>query len=199
MIPIGQIGLKELPISVANILNTIANKSVDGSVDKVLKHKLANTADSTALASSAAEQNFSTNYTLSISMMFPGRIFKIIATGVYSTTGTPTLLFRVKFGTTNLVIFTARTGINNASNQSWMIEALIAVRSTGASGSVMASGKASINTSAGIDTVESVVNNAATTVDTTANQTLQISAQWSAASASNTTTLKNMIVLLSDY
>ena len=98
-----------------------------------------------------------------------------------------------------MVLFTAKTGINNASNQSWRIEAALICRTTGATGTVMALGTLFINTAAGVDTVETVVNNAATTVDTTVVQSLQVSLDWSANSASNTATMKNFLVELSDY
>ena len=189
----------DIPLPIANILAKIDRTYVNGSIDKVVKHKLANTSDSSAIASTASETNFDITYTLSTVMMQPGRIFKIVANGVYSTTGTPTLLFKVKWGSTDLVTFTARTGINNASNQSWQVEAWIVVRSIGASGTVMASGKAFVNTAAGQDTVETVVNNAATTIDTTTAQTCQVSLTWSASSSSNTATLKNFVLLESDY
>lgn len=184
---------------IANVIKTLSRKSVDGTLDKVLKHVLGNTADSSAISNTNSETNFSLNSTLSISQFFPGRIFKLSACGVYSTTGTPTLTFRVKFGSTNLVVFGAKTGISAASNQSWRIESSIVCRTTGASGTVMAYGSLFINTSANTDTVETVVNNSATTVDTTANQTLQVSLTWSAASTSNTATMKNFVVYLSDY
>lgn len=187
--------------AISRAIKEIARRSVDGAVEnyRALKHRLANTADSSPIANTASETNFDVNRSLSTIQMQPGRIFKLRAYGVYSTTGTPTLQFRVKVGSTNLVVFTAKTGINNASNQSWMLEAEIVVRSLGASGTVMTAGRISINTSSGVDTVETVVNNAAISMDTTAVQTLQVSLQWSAASSSNTATLKTLSLEVSDF
>ena len=181
-------------------LRELARRSVDGSIDgyRVLKHSMGNTADSSAIASTASETNFSLNKTLSTSQFFPGRIFKLSASGVYSTTGTPTLVFKVKFGTTALITFTAKTGINNASNQSWRVDAVIIVRTTGATGTVLPYGTLFINTASGVDTVETVVNSAVT-VDTTANQTLQVSLTWGASSSSNTATMKAFLSEVSDY
>lgn len=185
--------------SLRSLFKEFGRRAVDGTIDKSIKHILANTADSSAIADTLSETNFSLNASLSTTQYYPGRIFKLSASGVYSTTGTPTLTFRVKIGSTNIVVFTAKTGINNASNQSWKIEATIVTRSTGATGTVMGYGTLFINTASGTDTVETVVNNAATTVNTTTVQNLQVSLTWSAASTSNTATMKNFVVMLTDY
>ena len=185
--------------ALVSTLKEIMRRGTDGTIDKVVKHILANTADSAAIASTTDETNFSLNASLSTTQYYPGRIFKLSASGVYSTTGTPTLTFRVRIGSTSMVLFTAKTGTNNASNQSWRIEATLICRTTGATGTVMALGTLFINTAAGVDTVETVVNNAATTVDTTVVQSLQVSLDWSANSASNTATMKDFLVELSDY
>ena len=60
-------------------------------------------------------------------------------------------------------------------------------------------GTSKIATSAGISTVESVVNNASVSISTLSNQIARISLTWSAASASNTATCKNFLLFLSDY
>lgn len=200
MISIGAIE-ENSSISLVRAIRSIAFRATDGSHEgqRVMRHLLANTADSSAISNTASETNFSVNEVLGSPIFQPGRIIRVIASGVYSTTGTPTLIFKVKFGSTALVTFTAKTGINNASNQSWRLEATIVCRSTGASGTVMAFGTVYVNTAAGVDTVETVVNNSATTVDTTDAQTLQVSLTWSAMSSSNTATLKNFLAMLSDF
>lgn len=189
------------PLTTLYAINELSRRAVDGSIkdERVLKHKLANTSDSSAIASTNTATNFSVNRTLSYSMFQPGRVFNLKANGVYSTTGTPTLTFQIRYGSTVLLAFSAKTGINNASNQGWAIEADLVVRSTGASGTLMCAGTVRINTSAGVDTIETVVNNAATTVDTLTTANLQVNLTWSANSASNTSTLKSLIVSFSDY
>lgn len=198
MIPIS---LSSFNTDIGGVLEEIKRRGADASIvgQRILRHLLVNTADSSAIASTASETNYSLNEALSSSFFYPGRIFKLTAAGVYSTTGTPTLVFKILFGSTTLLTFTAKTGINNASNQSWRIEAEITCRSNGATGTVMVDGTLFFNTAAGVDTVESVTNNAAVTVDTTTPANLQISATWSASSSSNTTTMKKFKVELSDY
>src|SRR3990167_8503619 len=198
MIPISTIN-PAIPIPVAVALKALARRSVDGSVQTACKHVAGNTADSSAVDDTNTEENFTTNVTIPSTFFRVGSMIKIIASGVYSTTGTPTLVFKFILNATTILTFSARTGINNASNASWSLESHILIRTLGSSGTVMAFGTARVNTAAGVDTVETVTNNATTTVSTLINQTAQISLTWSAASASNTATLKNLIVFLSDY
>lgn len=192
-------GYYDAPVQISRVIDNISRRAVDGTVDETAKYKLANTSDSSAISDTASETNFSTTRTLSSSLWKVGGIFRLTASGVYSTTGTPTLTFRVKLGSTNVVVFTAKTGINNASNQSWLIEADIVCRTTGSSGTIMGYGRIHINTSAGVDTSEVVINSSTTSINTTANQILQISLTWSAASTSNTATMKNYILGLLNY
>ena len=201
MSKLGTFTSEEISPSIAKVFTAIDRRMVDGTLpdQRVLRHLIANIADSSAIANTTDLTNFSTNYILSSPLFQVGRIFLIDVNGVYSTTGTPTLLLRIRLGTTNIVSFAAKTGINNASNQAWRIKACLVTRTLGSSGSVMGSGTLFFQDAANRDTIETVVNNAATTVATTSSQTLQISATWSAASSSNTTTLKSFLVGLSDY
>lgn len=160
---------------------------------------LTNTADSSAIASSASENNFSVNRVIVPPMWKAGGILRVRIGGVYSTTGTPTLTLRLKLGSTNILVFGAKAGINNASNQSWLVLADIICRTLGSSGTVMAQGSVFFNDAANRDTLETVVNSSTTTISTLANQTLQLSAQWSASSSSNTTTLKNFVLEVINY
>lgn len=182
--------------SLAGVLKEICRRAVDGTIDRALKHKITNTADSSAIASTTDETAFSVTQDLSAGLYQPGRIFRLTASGVFSTTGTPTLQFRVKIGTTTIVEFTAQAAPNNSSSQPFLIQAEIITRSLGATGTVMGQGRLFFGTSAA---VENVVNAAATTVNTTTEQTINVTADWSANSSSNTTTLKTLILELSDY
>lgn len=201
MSKLGNFTDKDINPSIAKVFTDIGRRFVDGTLSsqRVMRHLIANVADSSAISNTVDLTNFSTNYTISNPLFQVGRLLIVTANGVYSTTGTPTLLLRVRFGTTNLISFAAKTGINNASNQAWGIKSYIVTRTLGSSGTVMASGTLFFQDAANRDTIETVVNNSATTIDTTVSQTLQISATWSAASVSNTATLKNFIVELSDY
>ena len=185
----------EVPLSVAKALRELSRRSVDGTVDIALKHKQVNQADSSAIASTASETAFSTVATISESLYGLGRVFRLTASGVFSTTGTPTIQFRVRIGTTNIVVFTAQTCPNNSANQPFLLEAEIVVKTLGATGTVSGQGRLFFSTS----TLELIVNATDTTVDTTSEQTVNVTAQWSASSASNTVKIRNFFPELSDY
>lgn len=177
----------------------LASKATDGSVDRVLKHKAINTADSNAVDDTSSEENFSLNQTITSNMFKVGNTLKVVASGVFTSSGGPTLQFRVKFGSTNLVVFTAQTGQTGVSDVPFIITAYIPIRSLGTSGTVMPFGELNIKTAAGTGTVEPIVSVSAVTVDTTVAQTLQVSLQWSVAAAGNTATLKSLLVFCTDY
>ena len=181
---------------IVKAINQLSIRSVDGTIDKVLKHKLVNTSDSSAIASTNSETAYSTTATLSKTLFKPGRIFRLTASGILSTTGTPTIRFRVRIGTTNIVVFTAQTCPNNSSNQPFLIQAEISVKTIGTSGTVAGEGRLFFGSTTA---TELVVNATDTTVDTTPEQTLNVTAQWSVADAANTTKIRNFIAELSDY
>lgn len=185
--------------AVAKAFSDIARRLVDGTVDRVVKHKLVNTANSTAISGTAAPTDFSIVYPASTSLYVVGRILKIMAGGFYSSTGTPTLEIGVRIGGTVIIAFTAKNCINNAVNESWRFDMEIITRSLGVTGTVMAQGTEFFNTQQTTDEVETIVTTSAITVNTTIPQNLNIYARWNVASASNTTTLANYVLMLSDY
>lgn len=141
-----------------------------------------NSADSSAIASTNAETNFSLNVSLAAGLMNAvGAAIRSHAAGRLSSTGTPTLTLRIKLGSTTIFDLGAQS-VGAVSNQPWNIDFTIVCRSTGASGTVFVVAQVQRvggRTGTTIGTL--------TTVDLTAAQTLQISAQWSVSSASNTT------------
>ncbi len=119
-----------------------------------------------------------------------GKTFRVKATGYYSNTGTPTLTLKLKAGSTVLVSTGAITTATSASNRVFNYEAIVTVYTIGASGTVLGQCDFADNAS----TIALTATTAAVTVDSTANQTLNVTAQWSASSASNTLTVTNLIV-----
>ena len=159
------------------------------------------TADGTAVANTAAETIIFPNITIPANFMQDGRCLKLSLMGRWGATATPTLTIRVRWGGVGGTVLTA-TGATVMSAQTaaqWNTDVIIQTRVNGATGSLYAMGKtifgtatvptagtatnlgfASMMGSAGIATP------AAVTVDLTADTALSVSAQWSAASASNT-------------
>lgn len=123
-----------------------------------------------------------------------GTHYKFRVVGNVSSTASPTLRIRTKLGATTVADTTAGT-VNTAGGKFWL-DIDIAVNTIGASGTVttfMRFDYSSANT--GAVTVATLNGaNAGVTVDTTATQTLDVTIEWSAASASNSLTVFTMNV-----
>ncbi len=168
------------------------------------------TADGTAIANTTTETIIFPNLTIPANFLQDGRTLRIKAWGKYSTTGTPTLTFALRFGGvagTILCQSPAITGVSTGTNAIWSLEIMLTVRVNGSSGSVFAVGEVVLG-SATAPTVGSATGApavvhmssagqtapAAVTVDLTADTALSITGKWSAASASNTLTGHNYYI-----
>jgi len=101
------------------------------------------------------------------------------------TTGTPTLTLRGKIGGTTFATFIATMPASTLTNKPWRAQIKIVCITTGVSGTWRPEMHGSVELTT-TTTPFCGIPSAATTKDTTANQTLEVTAQWSAASASNT-------------
>jgi len=165
-----------------------AAASGDTTVDVMLNAPSGNslalvaTAASAAVTNSTTETNFD-NSTLTIpaSSLNAGDIIRVRAQGTATATNsTDTLTVKLKLGSTVIVT----TGAVDAANGDiFYVEADIVVRTSGSSGTLVATGMVA-NGVAGTVTAKPFLL-ASTAVDTTAALTLAVSAQWSVASASD--------------
>lgn len=161
-------------------------------------------ADGTAIANSTTETIIFPNITVPANYLSDGRLLRLVVMGRHSTTGTPTLTFRVRLGGVSGTVVVASGAMTCGSGVTaamFKVEVWIQVRTNGATGTVLGVGEAILGEDAS-STVGSATNAAAhdfmgsagvatpaaVTVDLTADQALAVSAQWSAASASNTLT-----------
>ncbi len=154
------------------------------------------TADGTAVANTTTETIVFPNITIPANYMQDGRVLRLHAYGKLSTTGTPTIIFAIRWGGVSGTVLANTEAITMGSgvtNVNWEVDALIQTRSNGATGSLFVMGEAKIHTAA--TTIASNVFGvsgydapAAVTVDLTADTALSLTADWSAASASNTLT-----------
>ncbi len=162
------------------------------------------TADGTAIANSTTETIIFPNITIPANYMQDGRILRVKAFGRHSTTTTPTLTFRLRWGGVSGTVLAASGAMTTGTTVTaamWSVEALIQTRSNGSTGTLFTVGRAILGEDAA-STVGSATNAAAgdflgsagvatpaaVTVDLTADTALSITATWSAASASNTLT-----------
>lgn len=168
------------------------------------------TADGTAIANTTTEAIIFPNVVIPANYMQDGRTLKLTAYGRHSTTGTPTLTFALRWGGVSGTVLCTSGAITCGSavtNAMWTVEILLQVRTNGATGTIFCTGQAIVGEDAA-NTVGSATNAsavgfmgsagvatpAAVTVDLTADTALSITADWSAASASNTLTGHNYII-----
>lgn len=159
------------------------------------------TADSSAVANTTTE-------TAVFALLLPGnynqdgRVLRMRAFGKYSTTGTPTLQFGIRLGGTVATVATAGTLLwqseaitsgSGAANLNWSIEVLLQTRSNGSTGTIMAMGDLSLNTSttaqsSQVVSVSGADAPAATAADLTSDAAIGLTAKWGTANAANTLT-----------
>ena len=162
------------------------------------------TADGTAIANTTTEAIIFPNVTLPANYLQDGRVLRLTAYGRYSVTATPTLTFAVRWGGVSGTVIAQSGAITCGSGVTaaqWKLEVLIQTRSNGATGTVFCMGDVTLHEDA-VATAGTVTNYgmvspmasagvttpAAVTVDLTAATALSVTADWSAASASNTLT-----------
>jgi hypothetical protein len=154
------------------------------------------TADGTAVANTTTETVIFPNVTIPGNYMQDGRVLRLRAFGKLSTTGTPTIIFAIRWGGvsgTLLATTEAITCANGAANTAWSLEAIVQTRTNGSSGTLLVMGDVVVNLTASTNTsgtfgVSGFDAPAAVTVDLTVDTALSLTADWSAASASNTLT-----------
>lgn len=158
--------------------------------------------DGAAVANTATETVIFPDTTIPGGYMADGRLFRLTAFGVLSTTGTPTMTFAIRWGGVSGTLLFTTEAITNGSgvtNANWRISALIQTRGNGSSGSVIVAGECDIHTSAtavarNIAGVSGFDAMAAVTADLSIDQALSLTAKWSAASSSNTLTGKLLVL-----
>ncbi len=170
------------------------------------------TSSGTAVANTITETILFPNVNIPANYMQDGRHLRLRVFGQYSTTATPTMIFTLRWGGvagTVLCKTAAVTTQTTVTAATFDLAMIIAVRSNGATGTIMANGNASIfanvaptvasatGVGAAADTpmtAGGVITPAAATVDLTADTALSITLTWSAASASNTATGLNYVL-----
>jgi len=168
------------------------------------------TASGTAVANTTTETIIFPNVTIPANYMQDGRSLRLRAFGQYSNTGTPTIIFSLRWGGaagTVLCKTAACTTPSGVTAACWDLDIVMTTRSNGSAGTIMANGTARVfaavagtvasATGEGLVTPMTnggVVTPAAATVDLTADTALSLTATWSAASASNTLTGLNYTI-----
>lgn len=116
-----------------------------------------------------------------------GRTIRVTVRGTIANTGTPTLDVKLKLGSTTIASLGATTLSAITGTTNFVATVDVTCRATGASGTVQANGIFTYFTAAGTPaSIQFADTN--TTINTTVTQTLDVTATWGTASASNTIT-----------
>jgi hypothetical protein len=166
------------------------------------------TASGTAIANSTTETILFPNVTIPANFLQDGRVLKLTAYGAYGTTGTPSLIFSIRWGgvagtvIAKQAVNVTTSGVGGGASMTalWNLEAYIQTRSNGSSGTLMTNGFSTLYTST-LLTAGTVTNYGQTapivsgstggttpvavTCDLTADTALSLTATWGTANAAN--------------
>ena len=146
---------------------------------------VANTTSETTLSGSGVG-----SLVLPANFLITGRSLRVRGFGYHSSTGNPTITLKFKLG--SIVVGTITGTSGNGSNDGFEFDGILTCRTTGASGTVFVQGRYEELQNSGLR--EGGGNTSTTTIDTTASQTVSITAQWGTANAGNTISLTNFIL-----
>lgn len=163
------------------------------------------TADGVAVANTTTEAILFPDVTIPANYMADGRVLRMTAKGRWSNvvTAVPTLTFAIRWGGVAGVLLATSPAIVTpaaaTTNAIWTLEAELQVRANGATGSIFCVGSVTMfeDAAATFGTVTNygvvqplgsagAATPAAVTVDLSADKALSLTADWSAANASNT-------------
>lgn len=120
-----------------------------------------------------------------------GDRFELELDGYHSSNGNAITL-KFKIGSTTVCDYGSISLPGGITSQRFRVKITFTVRATGASGTVQAQMDSWFyNPGTGLEAIYPAVNTATTTIDWTANQTLNVTAQWSVANASNVLKVTN--------
>lgn len=137
---------------------------------------------------------------LTVPPLYVGQKFHLVAYGIFSNTGTPTLNLGFYYGGvagTALLTSGAITTTTGATSWPWHMEAWVEVKTLGTTGTVWSKGWLDLPTSltAIARTSMPATQTQPVTVDTTTAKAITAGATWGTSSASNTLTLQGYHVL----
>jgi hypothetical protein len=166
-------------------------------------------ASSATTVASTATETYMAVASIPANDMAVGMAYRIKAFGTWGVTGTPTINFRNRIGTSATAASNASIGQTGAqtaqsgvTSRLWVAEWFIVVEATGASGSV--SGPLKVKTSGILAGTAPFINDTAelttaidgvssATVDTTQANNFGLTVTWGTSSASNTLTCKGFL------
>ncbi len=145
----------------------------------------ANTAASTAVASTSAETAFDTQYNMPANTLKAGSVVKIRYQGIGTTVvGTDTLSHKLYIGGTGGTALITSAATTMVNNHTFTGEAVLICRTAGATGTMVATGTYKVNSAEGTMTVKDDIT-ASTTINTQAAQLITASATFNTSNANS--------------
>ena len=150
------------------------------------------------VASTASETAFTSSYTVPANALAVGRALRLTLTGLYSTALTPpTLRLRIKLGSVVVADSgTILTLVGSLTNGGWQASLVLTVADVGSEGHVESQGEARLTTAMTTALDIMMPNTDTKKVDTTGTLAITVTVQWGTSSASNSITLRQMVVEL---
>lgn len=148
------------------------------------------------VANTTAETAFSSSYTIPANAAQAGTVYRITARGTLRTgAGTPTMTLRLKIDGVTVCATPAMTcGSTGAADFAFGFDVTIIQNSTGGLSAVEAQGVARVPRTSQVQETSGASNTGAVAGDTTVSRAITLTAQWSAANANNSITLRQFIV-----
>lgn len=147
------------------------------------------TSTTTATAAGTSAETVVASWMIPAGDALPGTAYRFAAQGQASSTGTPTLTIRVRLGGPGGAVvasFAAVTTSSSISNRGWRVDGVLHAVAPGSSGTWLCGAQLvhHLSSTSGQSTQD--VTDGTVTRDSTVDQALVVTAQWSASSASNT-------------
>lgn len=154
-----------------------------------------NTAASTAVTgSTTAEQVFSTGYTIPANTLKAGTVVKVRAQGIATTTqSTDAVAYKLYIGGSGGTALITAASTDAANSDTFQMECLLVCRTAGTTGTFVSTGTYKVSSAEGTMVVKDDIT-ASTTVNTTANQAIAVTATWNVANATNSCRLDILTV-----
>lgn len=166
-------------IIVEYVSSTKVRVAIDDGVTDGLEY--AALAASAALTASSTETAFDKAHTIPANSLRPGDVIRVRAQGIATATNsTDTLDAQLRLGTTDIL---ATGAVDVANNDVFFIDADIVIRTIGATGTMVAAGHTAIGAPGTVTSKPKIL--ASTTIDTTADISVNVSGTWSTTSGGN--------------
>ncbi|MFD8937335.1 right-handed parallel beta-helix repeat-containing protein [Streptomyces sp. NPDC059578] len=142
-----------------------------------------------ATAANSTAETAVASWTVPANDALAGTAYRVTAQGIASTTGTPTLTLRVRLGGVAgpvIAAFSAVTTSSGIASRGWRIDGTLHSLTIGGSATWAGGATLTHHLASTTGQAQTELTDAAITRDSTVDQVLVVTAQWSAASASNT-------------